>query len=553
MTGLTSLPRELMQEIISDLPHSALVSLAKTCKSLHFHVQPTLYKSIDWEFSDELTDELDNAPIHVFFRTLWEYPHLAAHVRFVHFRGNEERQYYQKLIAVPPSADEVGIWLKGIEELDMSNLELHRNLEHDLRAGNLDALATVLVSRLHNLEILRLDLGVISHFGYLAWLFQHAAQCEPSSSATSTPVYRGSRFQKLKKIIFRNDLDCNLFRRLDPTEQTVASLRYLPSLEFIETVLVERRDDPLLKLEVDSNSSNRSLPNVRELRLLNCGASTSTVEWMLSCMPNLRSLEYFYAQNMEALKYDYRNYKLVYRDEWQHFRDTLQVVSSTLTDLTISVDWFHIDDYPPENMDEAWIDGVWERKGSMGSLKLLTRLERLEVPLIALLGWTPGRRPNNSKLNDVLPRSLRELCLRDDLVGGPGYQWTLDRFQKGCDPSPVLNLLRAYLSPCFTPASAAAPTPGSDHGPLLLEALCLKMQPRRHWPPAALSRLSRICWDADVKCTVRERQAWDSDSVREVTLCDRSGTLGEVSWEAAITEFKHRLIQEPSRIFESNA
>ncbi|KAK4122305.1 hypothetical protein N657DRAFT_576322, partial [Parathielavia appendiculata] len=109
---------------------------------------------------------------------------------------------------------------------------------------------------------------------------------------------------------------------------------------------------------------------------------------MLAATPRLETLEFFFAQDLEGLKAD-RDYVLEHHDEWREFAAALDPVRNTLRNLTISVDWGFVDDIPPDSMDVDWVDGIWHRRGDVGSLQHLARLERLEVPIFVLLGWRP--------------------------------------------------------------------------------------------------------------------------------------------------------------------
>ncbi|KAK4104033.1 hypothetical protein N658DRAFT_420553, partial [Parathielavia hyrcaniae] len=107
---------------------------------------------------------------------------------------------------------------------------------------------------------------------------------------------------------------------------------------------------------------------------------------MLAAAPRLETLEFFLVQDLEGLKAD-EGYVREHRDEWRAFAAALDPVRTTLKHLTVSVDWGFVDDIPPESMDAGWVDGVWQRRGDVGSLRHLACLKRLEVPVFVLLGW----------------------------------------------------------------------------------------------------------------------------------------------------------------------
>lgn len=106
--------------------------------------------------------------------------------------------------------------------------------------------------------------------------------------------------------------------------------------------------------------------------------------------------------------------ELGYYNDWQKLAEHLRKVSSTLRGFKMSVSSHTVDDYLPENGDRRWVYGVWERRGWLQDLKFLTKLERLEIPWVVILGYTPNF--SDRKLRDVLPDGIKELHFCDDLA-----------------------------------------------------------------------------------------------------------------------------------------
>ena len=119
----------------------------------------------------------------------------------------------------------------------------------------------------------------------------------------------------------------------------------------------------------------------------------------------------------------------------------------------MSLSFYFLEDYKPEEGDPLWVFGAWERRGWMEDLKFLTKLERLEIPWVVILGFTPDF--PNKKLRDVLPNNIRELCLREDLVTLPddiyfSYRWkhfhgTMTKPYIITDCGPVIEQLEDYF------------------------------------------------------------------------------------------------------------
>ena len=197
--------------------------------------------------------------------------------------------------------------------------------------------------------------------------------------------------------------------------------------------------------------------------------------------------------------------------------------------MTISVAYFYDEDNEAEgeNVDIEWVDGLWERRGWMGSLQSFTKLKRLEIPLPVLLGWKPDFQ--SKKLRDVLPRHLKELCLRDDLVDlyeGGTYPWTpwdsdlqydLDiLFEKTVDCSPVITQLKDYLTPSTLPQSDVHPA---------LEMLILKQIQGRYWPQPDVCEVSQLCREAEMTGILLGQATNWGDEVLELTVHDPSWTI----------------------------
>ncbi|KAL9628624.1 MAG: hypothetical protein Q9164_007199 [Protoblastenia rupestris] len=230
----------------------------------------------------------------------------------------------------------------------------------------------------------------------------------------------------------------------------------------------------------------------------------------------------------------------------------------------------------------------------MGSLRDFTRLERLEVPLPVLLGWKPpwgggevglssdghcfdnkiqdlvsaqvrihptrstevplfdlapshGRlserqsaQPLVRNLRDVLPPTLRELCLRDDLFDTGDYLWTpwnsfvigakLDQsYQDTLIAEPVLFQLRNCLALYPESHSPASGHQYASAQPSPLKEICLKFQMNRLWPARYLNLFEDLCRGAGIMGKVElrlgcERHVFEKDDihdlVEEIVLCD---------------------------------
>ncbi|GME38751.1 F-box domain cyclin-like protein [Neofusicoccum parvum] len=96
-------------------------------------------------------------------------------------------------------------------------------------------------------------------------------------------------------------------------------------------------------------------------------------------------------------------------------RDTLAVLQETLEHLQISIILF------TSTAIDIGNPGPWGIQASLGdSLRLFSKLRKLEISLPVLLGWNPD---GSAKLADILPDCLEELVIGREMDLWYGYKW----------------------------------------------------------------------------------------------------------------------------------
>jgi hypothetical protein len=156
-----------------------------------------------------------------------------------------------------------------------------------------------------------------------------------------------------------------------------------------------------------------------------------------------------------------------------------------------------------------------------------------------------GRYPHIVKLGDVLPPSLRKLCLRDDHV----YGVDLDN----CDPERVIELLRSYLI-------------GHQHEDAVervsLEELGINLRGRGLYHRFDLEALEKMSQEAGIKCIMHLRKETFMstkgrciDQVEELTIYDPSTVRLDGDAEHTVigeTGYPTRYFNKEAGCFESN-
>ncbi|KAL1953457.1 hypothetical protein VTO42DRAFT_2795 [Malbranchea cinnamomea] len=285
-------------------------------------------------------------------------------------------------------------------------------------------------------------------------LFQH---CEKLAillryAATAPSGYKASRFKKLREVYIRKlDGLYSIYIKNDIVDRSPALLMklfYVPSLEILKLTIVDM--EPVILRQVGGTPK---LPRLHTLRLVNSELNSERIGTLLSATPNLRTFEFnFMMEQSSDLFFRGRcssQKKLNRQNEWRTPASSLELVASTLENLTISADYYNFSEQQhlwPILLE--WIMADWEWRGRFKPLKSFIKLKRLEIPLLALLDWTLSF--PDIKLRDFVPPNLRELYLRDDLNEAPGYAWTpvdqtfLSNFLK-FDATPIVQQLEDYL------------------------------------------------------------------------------------------------------------
>jgi hypothetical protein len=488
MATLTSLSPELLIPIIEHLDNDSRLALLFTNKTFAPFINPGLYHTTSHSLSD-------TAYPTKWFRTLNSRPDLAVLVKRVQFR----------------------------RELSFIACTFDIALQESPRPREV-----IQLPKLPQLQVLAIEYSSLS-----TWTFKVGNGG------------RWSEFGNLKQIIFRNEEDY-LAMGYTPNFEMLFPVFHVSSLESIEIVLPE----PVTPEELHwtENLSQYSLPNLGALHLLNSQASSKTLSKILAITPNLHTLEYNFVQNLDKVR-RHSDHNEVHNEEWGDLTTALLQVKGSLIHLAISVSYFYLES---EDYTVDWtigLAGLWQRRGWMGSLQSMTKLERLEIPLPVLLGWNPDP---SRKLRDVLPNNLRELRLRDDLVdwwfeGETTYSWTPwetrfsgdpdSHFRETVDCSPVIEQLRDYLIPSTRLHSTIEP--------LALERLSFEQIQGRIWPKSFVTKVGELCREADIEGVFFGQLTNEGYTMIELTVHDPCWTdelLETASSSPEFAEFQYRYV-----------
>jgi hypothetical protein len=356
---------------------------------------------------------------------------------------------------------------------------------------------------LHGLHYLQIPFGSASHFNFLLQLKEY-------------PLWN------LRTVCYSPFPQLNTWSRHEGKDTDLSLLfAFLnaPLLVTLDIVLpgVRLGQVPLL-----------STTSLKTLILRHSQFSPSSLAILLGATKTLERLQYDYDCDLDAL------YKSSYDcvNDWGNLREGLKSVARTLKHLSIALDFHYWEDYKDDDWDPR---NSWAIRGRLGDISFLEKLESLEVPLPILLGWDPA---DARALQEVLPKSLLQLGLRDDLVDWFEYHWTpwnsavigklLDSsFQNTVDASPVLSQLGTIAFSSETE----------------LRTVTLLMSNHHHWPGRWLSAFFQIFHDtkigmSEIQAKVLLRMGDEDDDntqdlVREMTrsgdeYCNDDLAMGDI-------------------------
>lgn len=267
----------------------------------------------------------------------------------------------------------------------------------------------MIISQLHNLKSLRLDFTFIWKSGFPGIMLNHA-QSNPSNGILSTfasleTVDYGSNvpLAKLYNPIFDSFDDCDGYPSCNP-EQFIA-LFHLPAIK---------------SLSVWLRHFHHPIPCLQDLHTLVLARSNMEAEdihdllaWKL---PALKTL---------YLGLAYRFSEQLALDKGYYIAWGLEAVSGSLEKISLGIEYY------PSNVGVLDFDGSDEltREDFCGLFKRFPNLWSAEIPITLLLGFFPE---DSIDFTDLLPDTIRELCLQWDNAGMRGTSWEFEEQLRGC-------------------------------------------------------------------------------------------------------------------------
>lgn len=465
MANIEQLPLELLCRIITHLPRKNLSALSCTSKTIRTAVEPALYREITFDWDRNWTN---HAPVHLLLRCIVDRPDLALCIWRLEFCGQKpyskwERCKWRRRYKIP-TGQSCSIWEHdnepGLTSADMMVMasfisSLHLPAEglwlRELYRGGVDVYIALLLSQTLNLCHLRLDSD-----------FQHETSFVGAILKKAAAMSQKPRLEVLEHINYSSDINNDP----DITYHDVDLDQILPLFSF-PSIRSVRMALPAKNIVWPSQKA--PISSLTSLILHHTQLSEEMLGHLLLATPSLRSLQYHSWYNIDSEG-------RLGRPHWEYLDcaklgQSLACVQGPLEHLRISVRFISLQ----TDVALGGFRGMIDRLDTLHGFK---KLLSLEIPIIVLLGWSAAA---PVKLSNLLPLSLRHLCLTDDLHELGEDQW---------GDEALLPLIQEFLEE-------------RSFGTSEFESISLILNHvQTRWCEEARMKLKTLCEHAYVQCQV---------------------------------------------------
>ncbi|KAF5557379.1 DNA mismatch repair [Fusarium phyllophilum] len=405
---LLACPIEIQLHVLEFVPKEGLVALSRVNKHLASIAQPVLHREVDVN-CPRVSFQCHAAPLVLVLRTLLSRPDLAQGVQHLRFDGYDfvERRL-NELPTTPIFHLTDGDKLKAVKFIKA--LDLYQGLDwaQGFLKGRVDCLVSLLVALTPRVRSIYLGEFFSVEICYLRMLLSPVSFGNPGGSNVH-------KFEHLRRVSVDNHCATYHHTRFDFSNVYQDFFRLLK----LESLSISG------SFPEDSQTFNimTKLEHIRRLDLKRISAAE--LGRILSIAPNLKELKYNYAwypiTNMRPTR-DQTLDLTTLRDSLESHRLELEKL-----ELLVLDDGDVLDERPEDTINPFTLRG--------SSLKLhdFSNLHTLTAPWILIAG--PSKVEHPSPLRHLIPKSVVQLTLTDDLCLQPYWEW---------EPEEICDMLVDY-------------------------------------------------------------------------------------------------------------
>ncbi|KAL8741323.1 MAG: hypothetical protein Q9190_006061, partial [Brigantiaea leucoxantha] len=423
--GLEELPLEIFQDhVASCLSKRDLCLLSMTSHFIRSAVEPLLYGKISWSWRKDMRK---HPPIHLLIRAILNRPELAFLIKTLELRGSKPRKKWRvrhwRGRHLMPAGPPISIWEaedktcldpKEVCKLERLFRSFHRgptdlwdqSFSEVFSKGVIDLFVAILLFQLSNLRCLILESDFQFDTSFVTDVLRHEMGSNPTHG-----------FHSLQTVIHSSDITSDFQVR----HHGVDLDQVLPLLSAAN---IKSLDISLPPLELSWPRGETPISSITSLTLRHTGLMGEDLGQLLRATPSLQSLEYHFHYDVDFRRRPGRSHQDLF--DCEQLDKSLTHVYNTLTKLILSIRFSSVQ----SDVDFGGFRGM---KGRCTSLRHLTKLETLEIPILMLFGWEPDP---HIMMGDLLPSALQTLSLTDDLYELEDSDWPDER---------LLDLIGTYL------------------------------------------------------------------------------------------------------------
>ncbi|KAF2092048.1 hypothetical protein K490DRAFT_53203 [Saccharata proteae CBS 121410] len=422
---LSALPTELLEEITGYLDSKQLYAMALSCTRLNAVCHRSLYRTIDFVWDKE--DPASALSPRRFLCAILRRPELALLVENISFRALNwskiahlpNRGYAEPEDRATLPNNDVCLVHTLIEDLQLPDAG---RWKEEFAKGSAVVPIALILSQISNVKSLTID----AEFQWDKW--RHLDDYKPHllgillrHTVQAPSCVNINRFPHLKEVKLSTNVEDSLTCQEWPVDpEQIWPFFYAPCLETAEVKMdtreigIEDGDFRTYENPIQWPDHLPKATSLRTLRLLHGRFTERNLVSLLSPFTNLKNLEYSYECEGDTGREPPNRYGF----NGELIKQALRPCASSLEHLRITTskggfgEWSGIEDLSVE-----WI------YRPIGSLKDFPVLKTLDICLVFLLGQLPKKAQD---LSDVLPSSLEELRINDDLqrhLTTENYRW----------------------------------------------------------------------------------------------------------------------------------
>ncbi|KAJ5102682.1 hypothetical protein N7532_003211 [Penicillium argentinense] len=417
---LSTLPLDCWILILKNLSRADLASVCRTSRALFASSTPTLYRhvKINWTYPSLRA-------ILSLLTVIRERPYLAVCVR--DFEALPSRSHPPSRYGpfIHPTVRHRGSLCEFPETvafakdiISTAQFPSPEDWTNALEAGDPHAFVTILITQLRNIRSLCLDYTFVCTDGWPGRMIKHALFSTDKLPRFPRLTYVEYGFNAPRPFAgVHSDNVAAMYP--SGNQEQFSGWFYLSSLQSLN-IWLQSTDGILPETEGFSTNPAVNTPRLKSLLLVHVPMNQAKVGQLLSFAKSVDEIHLGLILNVRD---DSPNASL---DPFDQSRDLLQGLVSlrnTLRHLSIELAISTYPGGPP--LADAWqadLLGHFE-----GSLKQFDHLRSAEVPMVFLLGLDKGdAEMKAANLARLLPRNLRQLCLRDNSVTTKCH-WSIPR------------------------------------------------------------------------------------------------------------------------------